>query len=169
MAKKRNIRMMSDSDKRIWEKPAKSMLTDDEWEYICTFFDANGRLCVNDEKVLREYLVRMSEKYGTTDELQKRCPVCGNKKTLLHAWCMSCEVDFFLRKEIRVCYRRISKEKVCLLCGEREAKTVGLCLPCYRKRYTEYSKDVKRVIEAAKMLEDESAEKEKFELKKVKW
>lgn len=140
-----------------FEKPKRSILSDVDWEQICSFFDENGNLLNGKEFDFRTQLEDITKKYIGPDSPEEICPICGNKKPSILSWCKSCEAEFFLSKRIRMT-KYISRNTAkkgrygtCIECGKQEAIIVakGLCKQCYRRRYNQI-KDSKSINASTK-------------------
>ena len=170
---KSNSELQSCKPEQYWEKPKRSSLSQIEWDKVCSFFDPDGSLKKGCEDQLAEFLTAMSQKYCSQKEYECRCPVCGNKKSPIHAWCLSCELEFFAQKHMRVFRRTNPKGEMCLICGKRKATLKGVCRPCYRRSYNRYATAEKSRIKEI----ERNADKEKsgqtlpqeVTLKKVQW
>lgn len=131
------------------QKPKRSRLSDSDWNQICTFFDSEGNMKDGVEPEFRSFLEQLAGSYSTAPENNLICPICGNKKSPIYFWCMSCEADFFTAKRIRVARRKknTSKKRVCAVCGKSDVEFVakGLCKQCYRRRYNRLEADIRFV------------------------
>lgn len=168
-----DFELQSCESEQIWEKPKRSRLSHAEWGKVCSFFDPNGSLKNGCEDQLTEFLTAMSQKYCSQKEYECKCPVCGNKKSPIHALCLSCELDFFAKKHIRVFRGSNHKGEMCLICGKRKATLKGVCRPCYRRSYNRYDTAEKsRIKEIERNANKEKSSQnipQEATFKKVQW